>query len=75
MHISPSQSGREHAGTYALNRAETTKFSLEILLVCLVAKSRHNHRLESITTNIWVFVRLIWEFVSTSVSKSHISIE
>lgn len=49
----------------SFNGPESTEFALEILFRCVVAKSCNNQGLEGISTNVWIFLRLIkrWCFL------------
>ena len=44
---------------YALNRTESTKLALEIVLVGIVAQAGDNQRLESIAANVGVIARVV----------------
>lgn len=46
-------------GTYTLNRPKSAKLPLEVLLVGLIREARHDQRLEGVTANIRVIIRLI----------------
>jgi len=45
---------------YSFNRPESAELALEILFCCIIAKSCNNQGLEGISTNVRIFLRLIW---------------
>ena len=48
-------------GTYALNRTETSKLLLQIMLVGVVAQTRNNHGLKRITTDVCIVTGFVCE--------------
>jgi hypothetical protein len=45
--------------THSLDRTEAAKLALQILLVSVVVKARHDQRLEGIATDVRIFLRFI----------------
>lgn len=55
----PSTAKVKKGGTYALNGPKPSKFALQVLLVGAVIQTRHDQRLERITTDVRVVMRRV----------------
>lgn len=56
--------------TYSLNGTESSKLSLQVALVSLVAESCDDEGLESIAPDVWVLVWLVYGYIVSMSSSS-----
>lgn len=47
--------------SYTLDGTIATEFTFQVTLIGLVAEASDNHGFECITTDVWVFIWLIWK--------------
>jgi hypothetical protein len=52
--------------TYTFNRTKSSKLTLKVLLICIVAQARHNQGFEGVATNVGI---LSWNVCSATISE------